>query len=72
MRESLPVSLRNSNIISDFFKVLTDIIVVNNSRFKNVYRRKKLKEMIFYLLIDTNDDYMKKDISSSLVNLAKR
>jgi hypothetical protein len=57
------------SIIQDIFTTFTNIIISNNSRFKTIQKHKKLKEMIFYYLIDTNREYEKKDIFSGIVNL---
>lgn len=60
------------SVIVDIFQMFTIIVINDHSRFKKIYRHKKLKEIIFYFLIDTNFDYMKKDISYSLIDFTRR
>jgi hypothetical protein len=64
--------LQKDRIIIDIFQIFTNIILSDNSRFKNIMKQKKLKEMIFYYLIDTNRDYEKEDICKSLLEMTKK
>ena len=64
--------LQKDKIIVDIFNMFTNIVIKDNSRFKTVMKHKKLKEMIFYYLIDTNREYEKQYICDSLINMAKK
>ena len=63
--------LQHDKLITDIFDMFTSIISYDNSRFKSIHKHKRIKEMIFYFLIDSNRDYEKKDISESLIHLSK-
>lgn len=68
----LASQFENDSVILDIFQMFTIIVMNDHSRFKKIYRHKKLKEIIFYFLIDTNYDYMKKEISYSLIDFTRR
>ena len=70
--EKLSSQFEKDSIINDIFNMFTWVIMHDNSRFKNIYNYKKLKEIIFYFLIDTNYDYMKRNISNSLIDLTRK
>lgn len=64
--------LKKDQLILEIFNMFTRIILNDNSRFKTIMKHKKLKEMIFYYLIDTNREYEKQYICNSLVEMTKK
>lgn len=64
--------LKEDKLIIDIFEMFTTVILYENSRFKSIYKHKKIKEMLFYFLIDSNRDYEKMHISESLINLSRK
>lgn len=65
--------LKRDNIIVDIFDMFTTVIVYDNTRFKTIIKdQAKLKEMIFYFLIDSNMESEKRQISESLVQITKK
>jgi hypothetical protein len=64
--------LERDTIITDIFDMFALVITYDNARFKSIYKHKKLKNMIFYYLIDSNKDFEKREISQSLINLTKK
>lgn len=72
LSERMNYQLEKDRVIIDIFHMFTNIILSDNSRFKTIRKYKKLKEILFFFLIDTNNDYEKKDISYSLLDLTRR
>ena len=64
--------LERDTIITDIFDMFALVITYDNARFKSIYKHKKLKNMIFYYLIDSNKDFEKLEISQSLINLTRK
>ena len=64
--------LERDTIIQDIFNMFITVIMYDNSRFKTILKHKKLKSMIFYFLIDSNNNFEKKEISESLTLLTRK
>lgn len=67
MREQL----ERDRVVHDIFKMFSLIITFENKRFRSIYKNRNLKSIIFYYLIDSNNEYLKKEISESLTYLTR-
>ena len=72
LADQMQPQLQQESIITEIFQMFTTVILYDNSRFKAIHKFKRFKEMIFYFLIDSNREYEKKDILTSLINLTRK